>query len=901
MISETLVERTRLHVRRWFARRMPKAMYFHDLEHTLTVTRTAKAIGQAMKLNAQELALLEVAALFHDTGYALAYAGHEEKSAALAGAFLRKAKASETDIARVHGLIMATRLSATPRGSLQQVLRDADSAKAGQADFIEKSELLRKELETALGKKINAPAWLAQNLAYLEKHTFFTRYARERYSKQKHINLRALQQRSATPKRERAPLTQLHERFFDRDLSWLSFNDRVLQEAQDAHVPLLERIKFLAIYSNNLDEFYRVRVASLRSLAKLNKVDRTALAITPEKRVERINRKALAQQKEFGALYREVLLPALARHGIRILQGDQLNTAQRKFVRSYFSDRVAPLIHTAAVREGNAPFIEDRKLYFACRLHAKGRSKERIVLVNIPSDELGRFLMLPAARNRTELIFLDDVIRICLGDLFTGHKVSECHAIKLSRDAELHLDEEFIGNVKEKVRKSLRKRSTGVPSRFLYDSGMPRATLRALRDLLGLMKPDLVAGGRYHNFSDLMKLPVKDRATLRNAPWPPVPHRASKDGRDVFNAVKRGDVLWHFPYHDFGNVVRWLQQAARDPKVQRISITLYRVAENSAVCAALVDALGRGKKVTVFVEVQARFDERSNLFWGEALEQAGAKVLYSYEHLKVHCKLCSIDRRENGRTVRYAYLGTGNFNERTSQIYADMALITCQPAITREVVEVFEHLMDRRHRPALSHLLMAPLTLRDRLEASIDKEIEAALLGKPAEILLKLNSLEDHALIRKLYDASNAGVKIRLIIRGICCLVPGIEGLSANIEVISIVDRYLEHTRVYHFHNGGRPLVMLSSADWMGRNLDRRIEVAFPVTDPALQRTVMELMELQWSDRVKARIIDPLQTNRYRAPKPRDRSSRAQEATYKYIRAAAKAPVVKKRSGRGVR
>ena len=895
MITDALVERARLHVRRWFARRIPKAMSFHDLEHTLTVTRTAKAIGQAMKLSANEMAFLEVAALFHDTGYALAYVGHEEQSAAQARAFLLKAKASAADIARVHGLIMATRLSATPRGTLQHVLRDADSAKAGQADFIEKSELLRKELETVHGKKITAPAWLAQNVAYLEKHTFLTRYARERYTKQKRINLRALQRRSVTPKRERAPLPHLHERFFDRDLSWLSFNDRVLQEAQDAHVPLLERIKFLAIYSNNLDEFYRVRVASLRSLTKLNKVDRTALEITPEKRVERINRKALAQQKEFGRLYREVLLPGLARHGIRILQEDQLNTAQRKFVRTYFTDRVAPLIHTAAVRAGNAPFIEDRKLYFTCRLHAKGRSKERIVLVNIPSDELGRFVALPAARNRTELIFLDDAIRMCLGDLFTGHKVSECHAIKLSRDAELHLDEEFIGNVKEKVRKSLRKRSTGVPSRFLYDSAMPSGTLRALRDLLGLTKPDLVAGGRYHNFSDLMKLPVKDHAALRNAAWPPVPHRPSKDGRTTFSTVKRGDVLWHFPYHDFGNVVRWLQQAARDPFVQRISITLYRVAEGSAVCAALVDALGRGKKVTVFVEVQARFDERSNLFWGEALEQAGAKVLYSYEHVKVHCKLCSIDRRENGRTVRYAYLGTGNFNERTSQIYADMALITCQPAITREVVEVFRHLSDRRHRPALSHLLMAPLTMRDRLEACIDKEIEAALVGKPAEILLKLNSLEDRALIRKLYDASNAGVKIRLIIRGICCLVPGVEGLSANIAAISIVDRYLEHTRVYHFHNSGKPVVMLSSADWMGRNLDRRIEVAFPITEPALQRTVLDLMELQWGDRVKARIIDQLQTNRYRTPTPRDRSSRAQEATYQHYRNTAKVPVKNKK------
>jgi len=890
VITEALLERARLHVRRWFARRMPKSMCFHDLEHTLTVTRTAKGIGQALKLNGSDIAVLEVAALFHDTGYALAYAGHEARGADLAAAFLKRNGVRPVDIAQVRSLILVTQLKALPRTTLEKVLRDADSAKAGQVDFIEKSELLRKELEVVFGKKIPAAAWLKQNQTYLQQHTFFTRYALARYTKQKAINVRTLQQRSALPKRERAALPRVKERFFDRDLSWLSFNDRVLQEAKDPTVPLLERIKFLAIYSNNLDEFYRVRVASLRSLTKLKKVDRTALEITPERRVERINQKALGQQKEFGALYRETLLPALAKRGIRILQEGQLSAPQKAFVRGFFSDRIMPLLHTAAVRAGNAPFIEDRKLYFACRLKPKGGTKERMVLVNIPSDELGRFITLPAARGRTELIFLDDAMRLCLGKLFTGHKVIGCHAIKLSRDADLYLDEEFIGNVKEKVRKSLRKRSTGLPSRFLYDNAMPQATLRALRDLLGLTKPDLVAGGRYHNFSDLMKLPVKGHAALRDPNWEPAAHVASKNGAATFSALQRGDVLWHFPYHDFGNVVRWLQQAARDPKVRHIAITLYRVAEGSAVGAALMDALSRGKRVTVFVEVQARFDERTNLFWGEALEQAGAKVLYSYENLKVHCKLCLVERRENNRTVRYAYLGTGNFNERTSRIYADIAMLTAQPALTREVAEVFAHLTDRRHRPALTQLLMAPLTMRDRLEACIDKEIESALLGLPAEIFLKLNSLEDRALIRKLYDASNAGVRVRAIVRGICCLVPGVAGLSANIEVISIVDRYLEHTRVYAFHNGGHPLVMLSSADWMGRNLDRRVEVAFPVNDPVLQREVLDMLEVQWKDRVKARLIDALQTNPYRMPRPKDQTSRAQGVMHRRFQRLGRAP-----------
>jgi polyphosphate kinase len=883
MLNEAQLERCRLHVRKWFAAHMPRTMYFHDLEHTLAVTRTALALGQALKLEAADLAILEVAALFHDTGYAKVYQGHEAASAELARTYLLRIGASHRDIARVAACILSTRYGAVPRNLLQRVLRDADSAKAGQIDFIERSEKLRKELALVRRARIAPAAWLKENIAYLEQHRFHTTVAQRRYSKQKALNLDLLLERGLTPKKQRAPIPVGPDRYFDRDLSWLSFNDRVLQEAMDRNVPLLERLKFLAIYSNNLDEFYRVRVASLRSLAKLKKLDRTALEVTPEKRVDHINRKALAQQERFGQLYRGELLPALAREGIHFRTPENLSRAQAAFIRAHFVQHVAPLLHTATVRAGNAPFIEDRKLYFACRLKPKGSAKQRLVLVNIPSDELGRFIVLPSRGRSADLMYLDDAMRMCLGTLFTGFKLTACHAIKLSRDAELHLDEEYVGNVKDKVRKSLRKRSMGVPSRFLFDREMPRDTLRALRNLLGLSKQDLVAGGRYHNFSDLLKVPLKGYKHLRDATLGIVPDPTTRNGTTTFQAMKRQDVLWHFPYHDFGNVLNWLNRSARDPKVKHIAITLYRVAEGSEVCKALLSALERGKRVTVFVEVQARFDERSNLYWGETLEKAGARVLYSYENLKVHCKLCLVERSENGRTVRYAYLGTGNFNERTSTIYTDMVLLTAQPALTREVAEVFKHLADRTHRPALSHLLMAPLSLRGSLEASIDKEIEHARTGVQAGILLKLNSLEDRALIRKLYDASNAGVQVRLIIRGICCLVPGVDGLSSNIEAISIVDRFLEHTRVYAFLNGGKPMVMLSSADWMGRNLDRRVEVAFPVTDTGLRATILELMEIQWQDRSKARKIDVLQTNPYRGGERPDQSTRAQTATHHYL------------------
>lgn len=880
-IDEELVEKARLHVKHWFAARMPRHMVFHDLDHTLTVTRTALGIGRAVGLDQRQLHLLELAALFHDTGYALAYAGHEERSADLAERFLEKQGVAKRDIAQVRSLILATRMDARPRGLMQQVLRDADSAKAGQVDFAQKSERLRNELAVVRKRKPGNEQWLEENLAYLQTHRFHTSHADQRYGAQKQINLEALLQRKEAVKLR--PRVRRKERFFNRDLSWLAFNDRVLQEAKDAGNPLLERLKFLAIYSSNLDEFYRVRVASLRSLSKLRKTYRTALELPPEKLVDQLNRKALRQQQEFGALYRNTLLPGLAKAGIKLVRETALTKAQRKFVQEHFRQHIAPLLNTAALRPGNAPFIEDRKLYFACRLRAKGR--ERLVLLNIPSAELGRFITLPPSKpGLQEILFLDDAIRACVHDLFSGYTVVGSHAIKLTRDADLYLDEEFAGSVKDKVRKSLRKRQTGVPSRFLYDSAMPKTLLRALRSLLGLTKQDVVAGGRYHNFSDLFTLPVTGHDDLRDRPWPPLQHPMLRTARDPFQAIAQREVLLHFPYHDFGQFVALLQRAARDRNVKHIAITLYRVAQDSQVCEALLEALRQGKQVTVFVEVQARFDERSNLYWGETLEKAGARVLYSHEGLKVHCKLCLIERQERGKLRRYAYLGTGNFNERTSRIYSDLALLTADPALTGEVAGVFAHLNDRRTRPGNTLLMLAPLDLRARLEELIDREIEQAQRGAPAAITLKVNSLEDKALISKLYDASDAGVDVRLIVRGICCLVPGVRGMSSRIEAISIIDRYLEHARCYVFHNQGRPQVYLSSADWMERNLDRRVEVAFPLRDPGHIRTVLHLLDLQWGDTRKARLLDRDQRNGYRKTTKGTRALRAQEATYAFLK-----------------
>lgn len=885
MDQEKLLEKARLFIRRHFARHIPGHLLFHDLEHTLSVTRTALGIGEAVGLSGRSLALLEIAALFHDTGYAKSHAGHEDHSAELASAFLDRNGVPQRDIDVVRAAVLATRVGARPRSTLQRVLRDADSAKAGQVDFEEKGERLRRELEAVRGRAIDPGDWLRENLVYLTTHRFHTRYARERYGPQKALNLKALRDQVRGQAQGRTWRKKLAGPFMERDLSWLSFNERVLQEAQDPRVPLLERLKFMAIYSSNLDEFYRVRVASLRGLRKLDRSYRTALDLPADKLVDRLNRKALEQQRALGTLYRGTLIPALAAQGIRLLAPKQLNAEQLRFVRSYFAEQVAARLHSAAVRPGNAPFIEDRRLYFACLLKQKGIAKQRMVLLNIPSEELGRFVVLPSVKGRTDILFLDDVVRICLGEHFKGFKVVACHAIKLSRDAELYLDEEYASNVKEKVRRSLKKRRTGMPARFLYDAGMPPRLLRALRALLGLTKQDIVPGGRYHNFSDFMKLPVSGHNALREKPWPPHRHPSLAHARDPFKALLKKDLLLHFPYHDFDQFVDLLGRAARDKAVRQIHITLYRVADDSAVCGALLRALEQGKKVTVFVEVQARFDERTNLYWGEVLERAGAKVIYSYARLKVHCKLCLIERAARDGTQRFAYLGTGNFNERSARIYSDSALLTANASITDEVAEVFRHLQDRTHRPRTQQLLVAPMGLRSRIETLIDQEIAAALSGRPSGIFIKVNSLEDRALIGKLYDASQAGVPVRLIVRGICCLVTGVPGVSEGIEAISIVDRYLEHTRAYVFENGGRQLVYLSSADWMGRNLDRRVEVAFPLLDPDLRAEMLRLLDLQWRDTVKARVLDRKQTNPYRSATPGTRPVRAQQATWKVVAA----------------
>lgn len=648
--------------------------------------------------------------------------------------------------------------------------------------------------------------------------------------------------------------------FFPRDLSWLSFNERVLQEAEDKTNPLLERLKFLAIYSSNLDEFYRVRVANHRSLMALKSKTKTKFGLTPEETVSKINEIVDAQQNRFGEVFWNEMVPKMKAEGLHLAQIEELDEAQIEWLETYFNDNVKGTANTISL-DDKVPFLEDQSVYFLIKLKKTVNPNDpRHFFLKLPYSANERFVVIPTDDKRL-IVQLDDIIRHFAGALFPEREVQACWAVKLSRDADLHLEDEFEGSVADKIAKSLSKRLTGTPTRLLYDSAMPDKTVKLVRKWLGLKKFDMVAGGRYHNFSHFFGLPTDGFDQLKNEDQAPLSHPTLTGADDPLAVIREGDVLLNFPYQTYSDVIRILDTAADDPNVTSIAITLYRVASDSAVGKALERAAKNGKKVTAFIEVQARFDEESNLFWGNRLSEVGVNVLYSYEQLKVHTKLFVFERNEGEIVRRYAYLGTGNFNEKTARIYGDHAILTCHDELCQDVMNVFAYLLDRSVEQTFKHLFVAPMTLRNSFEQLIEREMAFAAEGKPASMTLKMNSLEDKAMIEKLYAASNAGVKIKLIIRGICSLVPGVEGQSENIEIRSIVDRYLEHARIYYFNNGGAPQMYVASADWMTRNLSRRVEVAFPVLDDTLRTQLEELLDLQWADNVKARAIDAEQRN----------------------------------------
>ena len=682
------------------------------------------------------------------------------------------------------------------------------------------------------------------------------------------------------------------QRYFNRELSWLSFNYRVLQEAKDKSLPLYERIKFLAIYSSNLDEFFRVRVASLRALLNLNSKSSRKLDFEPSVLLRKIKSTVSKQQEEFGKIFNNDILAELIKEKIFLVDNKNINEAQKEYLEEYFDENIAPIIQPVLLDSNNInTFLKNKSIYLAVRLirkkSVKSKKKDDVkrykyALVEIPSDKTERFVTLPESDGNNFVIFVDDIIKLNIEKLFPGYIVESYYSIKLTRDAELYIDDEFSGNLLQKIKKGLSKRKTGAPSRFLFDNQMPNDFLNTLKKSFNLKKDDLIPGGEYHNLNDLFEFPGFGKHHLRFEPFSPLPNRFIDNHTSFFEAIGNRDILLCFPYQSYSYVINFLKEAANDKNVRSIKITLYRVAQNSEIVKQLIDAAKNGKKVAAFVEVKARFDEELNFVSAEQLEKAGVKVYYSFPKIKVHSKLCIVERLEDNKTVYYSYISTGNFNENTAKIYSDFGLLTKNKQIGSDVKKVFRILIRKSDNEKFEHLLVAPFNLREKLNQLIDNEILNAKNGLCSSITLKLNSLEDWKMIDKLYEASEAGVKINLIIRGICCLIPNTPVHRKNIKAISIVDRFLEHGRVYIFNNNGDKKYFISSADFMRRNLNRRIEVALPVYDESIKNILQSIIDIHLKDNVKARILNYNQNNSF--VKSTQERVRSQSLIYEYLK-----------------
>ncbi len=655
--------------------------------------------------------------------------------------------------------------------------------------------------------------------------------------------------------------------FINRDLSWLSFNARVLQEAQDPSVPLLERVRFLGIFSNNRDEFFRVRVATIRRMYDLGKKGKDIIGEDPAKLLETIQGIVFRQQKKFDLIYEEILRD-LEKEKIFLINERQLKPEQHAFVRRYFHEKVYPFLVPVMIDSApKFPYLKDQTIYLAVHLVLKeSKTNSKYALIEVPTDILSRFLLLPAVDDKRYIIILDDVIRFCLDDVFSVFKYDriESYAIKLTRDAELDIDVDISKSFMEKISRSVKQRKKGEPIRLVYDESLPRPLLDFILKKMKFKSGEyLLPGSRYHNFKDFMDFPKAGGKELLYPVMTAVDHPDLKGENSLFRVIKKKDVLLSYPYHSFHHLVDLLREASIDPAVTSIRITLYRLAKNSSIVNALINAIKNGKKVTVVVEIQARFDEESNIYYANKLQEEGAEVIFGVPGLKVHSKLFLISRMEDKKMVHYAHIGTGNFNEQTAKVYCDHSLLTSDKRITSEIDTLFNFYRNNFKTGHYKHLVVSPFNTRKKFINAIKKEILEAQMGRKAWMILKMNSLVDREMISWLYEASNAGVKIDLIVRGICSLVPGIKGLSENINAISIVDKYLEHSRIYIFCNGGDSKYYLSSGDWMFRNLDNRSEVAVPVFDTALQEELLKYISLQLKDTKKARILNKKQDNQY--------------------------------------
>ena len=654
---------------------------------------------------------------------------------------------------------------------------------------------------------------------------------------------------------------------YNRDISWLKFNARVLQEAEDPDVPLIERIRFLGIHSNNMDEFFRVRYSFVRrlQLSTVKNHEDNLEGHSPGKLLKQLSKLVNEQQQLSQEIY-EHLREELAKESIEIISEQELTQKQAQFVRDVYRNQVSPALTNLMLSQApEFPYLRDKGIYLAVRL-MKGDS-EQFSIIEVPSGAMNRFIALPKY-GKQYIMYLDDVLRYNLSSIFHifNYDSIEAHTVKITRDAELTLDDDVSKSFMEKVQKGLLERREGDPVRFVYDRNISEVTLNLLVDGLGISEFDgLIAGGRYHNKKDLVRFPNVGGPSLEHKKLPIIPHPALDEDRSIISVLKKQDVLLFTPYHDFGKVIRLLREAAIDPKVRVLKVTLYRLASQSRIISALVNAAKNGKDVTVFIELQARFDEANNIKWTNMLRAEGIKVVSGVPGLKVHSKLTLI-RRDEGKEklVDYCVVGTGNYHEGTAKIYTDYHLLTSKKQITKEVRKVFTFIESPYKQYNYKHLLVSPNSTREGIFALIDREIAHARAGREAKFWVKINSVSDHEMIAKLYEASASGVSIRMIVRGINCIDFSNKTLSGSIEAISIVDRFLEHTRAFCFHNNGQSEYYISSADWMTRNLNRRVEVTVPIYDDKIKRQLRDHFEILWKDNTKSRIFDANQSNAYR-------------------------------------
>lgn len=654
--------------------------------------------------------------------------------------------------------------------------------------------------------------------------------------------------------------------YINRELSWLQFNERVLQEAEDETVPLIERLRFLGIFSNNLDEFFKVRYATVKRIDEAGKTGKSELGgISAGELLEIITQIVIKQQSDSLDIL-ENIHRRLENKNIHIVNETQIDESQHQFIKNYFIQHVSPALVVIILSElVKLPTLKDSAAYLAVKM-VFSNQKKQFALIEIPKT-LDRFVVLPKKGSDNYIILMDDLLRYFLNDIFNIFKYESvsAHMIKITRDGELDLESDLSKSFMEKISDSVKHRQIGEPVRFVYDKTIDDETLLLLMSMMGIdSKDSVIPGGRYHNRRDYMDFPSLGRTDLLYKKIKPLPIKGLSLETSIFKNIAKKDYLLHTPYQTFSYVVKFLREAALDPKVKNIKITIYRLAQISHVASSLINAAKNGKKVTVAIELQARFDEQANIDYAEQMQTDGVNLLFGVKGLKVHSKMCVIDREENNKIKRYGFLSTGNFNESTATLYTDYTLFTSDQRILKDVIKVFDFFETNYRIFRYKHIIVSPHYTKTKLFKLIDTEIENVKNGKPAYIKLKLNSLSSYMMVDKLYEASRAGVKIQMIVRGICCLVPGIKGMSENIEVISIIDKFLEHTRLLVFCNNDDPKVFISSADWMSRNIENRVEITCPIYDQDIKNELLDVFNIAWNDNVKARLLCGTHENKYR-------------------------------------